>query len=293
MTALLYKDDHNKVAYLEKGKGWEAYEQILDFFNRSYIRYALTHRPPIVFDSLVKQFWATATVRTLEAGPSEIIATIDGREVVVSESLIRTHLQLNDANGLYEFTLHDVLDWMREIGTYNFSRFILDGMIGNIGSKRHKFLMYPRFLQMILGIQTTNPSLRPTFDFTAKLFSNMKLNWDGPHMPLLAPMLVVPAGGDGADATAANEVSSPPPPPHGGGDFVSSPKSNEAPQTPTATAAGGAEDFAALTALSLKLDRCINRVTSLENELGVTKKVLGGTVLKLVTRVKRLEGLLQ
>nr|GEZ33977.1 hypothetical protein [Tanacetum cinerariifolium] len=29
--ALLYKDDHNKVAYLEKGKGWEAYEQILDF----------------------------------------------------------------------------------------------------------------------------------------------------------------------------------------------------------------------------------------------------------------------
>nr|GFD49041.1 hypothetical protein [Tanacetum cinerariifolium] len=37
----------------------------------------------------------------------------------------------------------------------------------------------------------------------------------------------------------------------------------------------------------------INRVTSLENELGVTKKVLGGAVLKLVTRVKRLEGLLQ
>nr|GFD52311.1 hypothetical protein [Tanacetum cinerariifolium] len=55
---------------------------------------------------------------------------------------------------------------------------------------------------MILGIQTTNPSPRPTFDFTAKLFSNMKLNWDGPHMPLLAPMLVVPAGGDGADAAA-------------------------------------------------------------------------------------------
>nr|GFC66740.1 hypothetical protein [Tanacetum cinerariifolium] len=53
---------------------------ILDFLNRSHIRYALTHRPPIVFDSLVKQFWATATVRTLEAGPLEIIATIDGNE---------------------------------------------------------------------------------------------------------------------------------------------------------------------------------------------------------------------
>nr|GFA45158.1 aminoacyl-tRNA synthetase, class 1a, anticodon-binding [Tanacetum cinerariifolium] len=70
-------------------------------------------------------------------------------------------------------------------------------------------------------------------------------------------------------------------------------ESNEAPQTLAATAAGGAEDSAALTALSLKLDRCLHRVTTLENELGITKKVLGGAVLKLVTRVKRLEGLLQ
>nr|GEZ81406.1 hypothetical protein [Tanacetum cinerariifolium] len=39
--------------------------------------------------------------------------------------------------------------------------------------------------------------------------------------------------------------------------------------------------------------QCIYRVTTLENELGVTKKVLGGAVLKLVTRVKWLERLLQ
>nr|GFC34084.1 hypothetical protein [Tanacetum cinerariifolium] len=58
----------------------------------------------------------------------------------------------------------------------------------------------------------------------------------------------------------------------GGGDFVSSPQSNEALQTPVTTAAGGAEDSAALTALSLKLDRCLNRVTILETELGITKK---------------------
>nr|GEZ08664.1 hypothetical protein [Tanacetum cinerariifolium] len=332
-------DDHNKVAYLEKRKGWEAYEQILDFINRSHIRYALTHHPPIVFDSLVKHFWATTTVHTHEARPSEIIATIDGNEVVVIE-------------------------------TYNFSRFILDGMIGNIGSKRHKFLMYPRFLQMILGIQTTDPSHRPTLDFKVKLFSNMKLNWDGPHMPLLAPMLVVPAGWDGVDAVTAgtaavNEVLPPPPPlvtpppdvppthissstlgpstnaydtpvrdhtpvrestpvreptpspmrepttfweptpkppspppflediSEGGGGYVSSPKSNEAPPTAASTATGGAEDSVALTDLSLKLDRFLNRVTTLENELGVTKKVLSGAVLKLVSRVKRLEGILQ
>nr|GFC43409.1 hypothetical protein [Tanacetum cinerariifolium] len=50
---------------------------------------------------------------------------------------------------------------------------------------------------------------------------NMKLNWDGPHMPLLAPMLVVPATGDGADvvpagAAATHNISPPPivPPTH-------------------------------------------------------------------------------
>nr|GEW27044.1 aminoacyl-tRNA synthetase, class 1a, anticodon-binding [Tanacetum cinerariifolium] len=79
----------------------------------------------------------------------------------------------------------------------------------------------------------------------------------------------------------------------GGGDFASSLPSNEAPQTPAETAFGGAEDSAALTVLTLKLDECLHRVSTLETELGVTKKVLGGAVLKLVTRVKRLEGLLQ
>nr|GFB10743.1 putative ribonuclease H-like domain-containing protein [Tanacetum cinerariifolium] len=187
-SALIYKDDHNKVAYLEKGKGWEAYEQILDFLNRSHIRYALTHRPTMVFDSLVKQFWATATVCTLEVGPSDIIAIIYGNEVVVTESLIQTQLQLDDENGLYEFTLHDVLDGMRAIryptdGSLTFYkaklspqwRFIMDGMLGNVGSKRHKFLMYPRFLQMIL-----------------------------------APMLVVSASGDAAGASV-NVAASPGP----------------------------------------------------------------------------------
>nr|GEZ35938.1 hypothetical protein [Tanacetum cinerariifolium] len=252
-------------------------------------------------------FWATATVRTLEAGPFDIIATIDGTEVVITESLIRTQLQLDDVNGLYEFNLHDVLDEMRAIG------FIMDGMLGNVGSKRHKFLMYPHFLQTISGIQTTDPSPRLTFDFTAKLFSNMKLNWDGPHMPFLAPILVVLAGGDAAGA-AANEPShvreptpvrepsprpereptpdspslpSPPPSSATVGPTTSSrpPSPSRHPSVPEDIRKGGG-DF-------VSSPQCLHRVTTLENELGITKKVLGGAVLKLVTRVKRLEGLLQ
>ncbi|GKD88102.1 hypothetical protein Tco_1363609 [Tanacetum coccineum] len=41
---------------------------------------------------------------------------------------------------------------------YNFSKLIFDGMVANLKSKT-KFLMYPRFLQMILNIQTENKHL--------------------------------------------------------------------------------------------------------------------------------------
>nr|GEY02617.1 retrovirus-related Pol polyprotein from transposon TNT 1-94 [Tanacetum cinerariifolium] len=306
----------------------------------------------------VKQFWATATVRTLEAGPSEIIATIDGNEVVVTESLIRTHLQLNDENGLYEFTLHDVLDEMREI------RFILDGMIRNIGSKRHKFLMYPRFLQMILGWTTYAsvgthvsgscwwdgadaiaagaaaanevppplplPAVPPTHAFSSSLGPSTAAQdtlvqdptpvkeptpvRELTHSPVRVPTPFREPTPDSpippspplyprSEEVGPTTLTRPPSPTRqtsfqediseGGGDYVSSPKSNEALPTTAATTAGGVEDSAVLTDLSLKLDRCINRVTTLENELGITKKVLGGAVLKLVSRVKRLEGLLQ
>ncbi|GJR36121.1 hypothetical protein Tco_1211805 [Tanacetum coccineum] len=59
--------------------------------------------------------------------------------------------------------------------------------------------------------------------------------------------------------------------------------------TPTADAAGRAEDPVLLTSLSEKLDRCMGRIDSLETELGATKKIMGGAILTLVSRVKKLE----
>nr|GEY48923.1 hypothetical protein [Tanacetum cinerariifolium] len=232
--------------------------------------YALTHRPTMVFDSLVKQFWATATVRTLEAGPSDIIATIDGTEVVVTESLIRTQLHLDDVNGLYEFTLHDVLDGMRAIRPITF---LVPAGGDAVGAAAN----------VAAG---PGPSSAPQVP--------PEPTPDSPNPPSPPPSSAA------IGPTTSNRPPSPSRHPsvpddirEGGGDFVSSPQSNEAPQTLAAPAAGEAEDSAALTALSLKLDRCLHRVTTLENELGITKKVLGGAVLKLVTQVKRLEGLLQ
>ncbi|GKB32043.1 hypothetical protein Tco_0871444 [Tanacetum coccineum] len=475
MAALQYKDDHNRIAYLGRERGSEDFTDILSYLDHSPLRYALTHDPPVVFDSLVKQFWATATVRPNAAGSHDLVATIDGREVVVTESLIRAQLQLDDANGIFDMQIDDIFAGMGAIGyppgrtltflkhhlspqwrflvhtilhclspkagswnqfpssiataliclstgrVYNFSRFILEGMIANVKTKKNKFLMYPRFLQMLVAIETADRTPRPTSAFTRKLFSNMRLKWAGEEIPLTPPMLAIAAAGnDAADeetvpahavagspaeahpvphsplfslvrestperqpetewvvpnpvspgtdwrpwpsvpaprpptpppqtfsfeeplvfgpvprpagyvdpdtidqiiygphprpydfvdpALAEPVLFGPPPRPdnyiepedidnlvsmeddtiHGGFHEGSPVGPNDAP-TPTADAAGRAEDPTLLTSLSAKLDRCMGRIDSLETELGTSKKIMGGAILTLVSRVKKLE----
>jgi hypothetical protein len=92
--------------------------------------------------------------------------------------------------------------------TYNFSKFIFDNMLENIKKKKHKFLMYPRFLQMIFDITTQDRVHIPIKGLSAKLFASMKTNYDGEHHPLLAAML--PNGNDDAgEGDATGDIPSP------------------------------------------------------------------------------------
>ncbi|GJV15066.1 putative ribonuclease H-like domain-containing protein [Tanacetum coccineum] len=61
--------------------------------------YALTTNPTI-HDSLVKQFWQTATAKTLADGTLELQATIDTIEYTITEASIRSKLKLADASGI-------------------------------------------------------------------------------------------------------------------------------------------------------------------------------------------------
>ncbi|GJX96441.1 putative ribonuclease H-like domain-containing protein [Tanacetum coccineum] len=58
----------------------EGFEQIVDFLNASYIRYALTVNPTI-YTSCVQQFWATAKVKTVN-GEVHLQAIVDERNMV-------------------------------------------------------------------------------------------------------------------------------------------------------------------------------------------------------------------
>ncbi|GJR15641.1 retrovirus-related pol polyprotein from transposon TNT 1-94, partial [Tanacetum coccineum] len=73
---------------------------------------------------------------------------------------------------------------------YNFSKLIFDGMVANLKSKT-KFLMYPRFLQMILDIQTENKHPYLTVTLTKKIFGNMKRGFRRVSRPLLPAMLSI------------------------------------------------------------------------------------------------------
>ncbi|GKC56978.1 hypothetical protein Tco_1084576 [Tanacetum coccineum] len=252
MAALRYRDEHNKVGYLQKPKGSDDYHQILDFLGASHIRYALTINP-IIFDSLVKQFWSTATLRSPELGPPAILATIDATPYTITEDSVRGQLQLADDGGIDDLPIADIYSGMDNLGyvtegkltfyknkfspqwrflvhtilhclstksgswdqfgspiavaliclsdrrKFNWSSYIFKGMVSNIGNAK-KFLMYPRFLQTILAIETSNTTQYKVFKLSSKLFANMKLNFVGQPIPLLAAMLS--QAGDGAGGVA-------------------------------------------------------------------------------------------
>ncbi|GJT85083.1 hypothetical protein Tco_1066800 [Tanacetum coccineum] len=264
MAALRYRDERNKMGYLQKPTGSDDYHQILDFLRASHIRYALTN-DPIIFDSLVKQFWSTATLRSPELGPPAILATIDETPYTITEDSVRSQLQLADDGGIDDLPIAEIYSGMDNLGyvtegkltfyknkfspqwrflvhtilhclstksgswdqfgsslavaliclsdgrKFNWSSYIFKGMVSNIGNAK-KFLMYPRFLQTILGIETSVTRQYRVFKLSSKLFANMKLNFEGQPMQLLAAMLPQDQEGEGA-GVAAQAVPPPIPEP--------------------------------------------------------------------------------
>ncbi|GJZ05457.1 hypothetical protein Tco_0538732 [Tanacetum coccineum] len=211
MANLRYSDKHNMVAFLKKPNESVGFTEIVDFLKGTSLRYTLTHNPTI-YDSLVTQFWQTATVRTLANGTPKLVASIDNKKYTITEAYVRSKLQLADAAGISNLPDAEIYNGLAPLGpksggwdqfgsptataliclssnrVYNFSKLIFDGMIHNIESNT-KFLMYPRFLQIILDITTENKGKYMALTLTKKLFANIKRGYAGDHVPLLPAML--------------------------------------------------------------------------------------------------------
>ncbi|GJU56637.1 hypothetical protein Tco_1234403, partial [Tanacetum coccineum] len=98
MTTLKFADTHNMVAFLAKPAESEGFEQIVDFLNAHTIKYALTINPTI-YTSCIEQFWATIKAKTIN-GEVQLQALVDGKKIIITESIVRKDLQLEDAEGV-------------------------------------------------------------------------------------------------------------------------------------------------------------------------------------------------
>ncbi|GJX40786.1 putative ribonuclease H-like domain-containing protein [Tanacetum coccineum] len=202
MAALKYREEHNKVGYLEKPKGSDDYHQVLDFLRGSHFRTPYT----ITEDTVRRQ------LQLGDDGGIEDLPIADiylGMDTLGYPTEGKLTFYKNKFSPQWRFLVHTIqhclstktgswdqfgsplaiaLICLSDGRRFNWSSYIFKGMVHNISNAK-RFLMYPRFLQIILGIGTRNTKPYHVLKLSSKLFANMRLNFVGDHMPLLAAML--------------------------------------------------------------------------------------------------------
>nr|GFB04203.1 xylulose kinase-1 [Tanacetum cinerariifolium] len=86
------------VACLNKSDASKGFNQVIDFLNGSYIKYALTVNPNI-YVSCIKQFWNTVAIKKVN-DVTRLQALVYRKKVVITEAAIREVLRLDDAKGV-------------------------------------------------------------------------------------------------------------------------------------------------------------------------------------------------
>nr|GEU29330.1 ribonuclease H-like domain, reverse transcriptase, RNA-dependent DNA polymerase [Tanacetum cinerariifolium] len=254
MAALRYKDEHNKVGYLLKPIGSDDYHHIIDFLRTLHIRYALTHNP-IIFDSLVKQFWSTATLRAPES---------------------------DDDGGITDLPITEIYSGMDNLGyvtegklTFFKKSFHLNG--GEGAEVAAQAVPQPMPAPDQPPAHLSPPSTQQTSDPIAPVLE---------HGQSSDPRTASFSRSHKSDAGPFTTVEDSP---LGGNFHTSPPRSSQAP--PASQPSGGAKDPITLTALSSIVSTLVQKVHSLETELQDHKKLFKDAVGKLVKKDVDLDAL--
>ncbi|GKA77340.1 hypothetical protein Tco_0783801 [Tanacetum coccineum] len=148
-----------QVAFLEKTKRKsDGFHDIIDFINSTPIRYALVTNP-IVRESLVRQFWATALEVSLPDATVSIEATIDGHAHTITEASIRSSLRLNDQGATVCLPTDDIYSGLAAIG-YVPDQGVWRLCCTLLGVKRFliRFISGERSLKPYQGVTSTLPT---------------------------------------------------------------------------------------------------------------------------------------
>ncbi|GKE10780.1 hypothetical protein Tco_1414331, partial [Tanacetum coccineum] len=81
-----------------------------------------------------KQFWSTVKAKTVN-GEVQLHALVDGKKIIITESIVRRDLQLEDAEGVDSTNQK-----------FNFSKYIFESMVKNLDNVG-KILMYPSLVR--------------------------------------------------------------------------------------------------------------------------------------------------
>ncbi|GKB69126.1 hypothetical protein Tco_0930538 [Tanacetum coccineum] len=321
---------------------------------------------PLIVDSLLKTIWLsmhhviaikhwlfqgkrqleTAALCTMEDGVPGISATIDRKvKVLVFEASIRSHLKLEDSEGLSSLPNAEIFEQLTNMGyvtdsdsltfqkgqfslqwdqfscnlataiiclatnrIFNFSKFLFETIVKNIDSQ-HKFLMYPRFIQIFVNkhqrLLLPHKTIYPTPTITHKLFNNMKRVSKGYFRvvtPLFDTMIAQGQSQSSTPQTSPSRITSSPslspqsnqpsPSPH----LIDTTHHTEEPtQMPhesplySVHSLGRDEGSLSLNELTVLYTSLSEKVASLESELKQTNETYSTALTKLILRVKKLE----
>ncbi|GJV94995.1 hypothetical protein Tco_1546572 [Tanacetum coccineum] len=211
---------------------------------------------------------------------------------------------------------------------YNFSRMIFEHMVSNISSP-HKFLMYPRFIQICLDMQRNqlqqHSRTYPVPSLSVKVFNNMKRptkGYSGQEVALFPTMLDVTDPSTSPSRITSSPSPSPEPSPshspepstQHSPDYTTAAPTPPSPTQPSPTqptqpspraehhfptphdsplhvvhSHGSDEGSLKLNELTNLVTKLSDRIGVLEDDLRKTKKTYSSAFTKLILRVKKLE----
>ncbi|GJT15898.1 putative ribonuclease H-like domain-containing protein [Tanacetum coccineum] len=155
----------------------------------------------VAASSCCGQFWATVKAKTIN-GEVQLKALVDGKKIIITESIVRRDIQLEDAEGVnclpnatifkqltlmgskttawneFSSTMASTIICLATNQKFNFSKYIFESMVKNLENVSGKLLMYPRFIQAFLDKQLegipSHKRIYVTPSHTKKIFGNMR-----------------------------------------------------------------------------------------------------------------------
>nr|GEX32730.1 putative reverse transcriptase domain-containing protein [Tanacetum cinerariifolium] len=223
--SLTFADTYNMVAYLHKSDASERFNQVIDFLNASYIKYALTINP-YIYVSCIKKFWNTIIVKQTN-DVTKLQALVNKQKVVITEAIIRDALRLDDAEGVDCLPNEESFAELARMGYEKPStkltfykaffssqwKFLIHSILHTISTKHTSWnefssAMMSAVFCLSTGDLSTHKTKYTSPTLTQKVFANMRRvgkGFSGVETPLFEGMLAVRIieGEEALDACAA------------------------------------------------------------------------------------------